>query len=110
MIVVTLRRIDLDIESGDPTGYAAFVNQLREHAKGGSKPLYITAAPQCPFPDTHIGAALNNAPFDAVYVQFCTFLHFSSFLLDPDNAQPWPKVDNYCGVSNPEVNAVLSTR
>jgi Glycosyl hydrolases family 18 len=79
LMVVALRRIDLDIESGDPTGYAAFVNQLREHAKGGSKPLYITAAPQCPFPDTYIGAALNNAPFDAVYVQFCTV--FALFLL-----------------------------
>ena len=35
---------------------------------------YITAAPQCPYPDAYIGAALNEAPFDAVYVQFCTCL------------------------------------
>ncbi len=33
---------------------------------------YITAAPQCPYPDANIGAALNEAHFDAVYVQFCT--------------------------------------
>ena len=68
--------VDLDIENGAPGGYAAFVNRLREHEKGGSNPLYITAAPQCPYPDVYIGEALNQASFDAVYVQFCTFLLF----------------------------------
>jgi chitinase len=70
-----LLRVDLDIEQGVSTGYAAFVNQLRERAKEeGTNQLYITAAPQCPFPDAYIGQALNDAPFDAVYVQFCMFL------------------------------------
>jgi chitinase len=69
-------RVDLDIEQGVSTGYAAFVNRLREHATHGTKQLYVTAAPQCPFPDAYIGQALNAAPFDAVYVQFCTFLLF----------------------------------
>jgi len=74
--VVLLQRIDLDIEQGTPTGYAAFVNRLRQHASNGTNKLYITAAPQCPFPDANIGQALNQAPFDAVYVQFCTLLPF----------------------------------
>ena len=71
-------RVDLDIENGFSVGYAAFVNRLREHEKGGSNRLYITAAPQCVFPDAYIGEALNRASFDAVYVQFCTFLLFVS--------------------------------
>ncbi|TFY82384.1 hypothetical protein EWM64_g1629 [Hericium alpestre] len=62
--------IDLDIESGSPSHYAAFVKQIRSHASGKSKKYYVTAAPQCPFPDASIGAALNAAPFDAVFVQF----------------------------------------
>jgi hypothetical protein len=63
------------------------VNRLRERAKNGTKKLYVTAAPQCPFPDAYIGQALNDAPFDAVYVQFCTFLLFVF--------TPWIKVFNY---------------
>ncbi|KAG6866838.1 hypothetical protein C0991_008774 [Blastosporella zonata] len=46
------------------------VNTIRSLAKGASKRYYITAAPQCPFPDVYIGGALDNAFFDAVYVQF----------------------------------------
>lgn len=62
--------IDLDIESGSSAHYAAFVNELRSFMNGSGKRYYITAAPQCPFPDQAIGAALNGASFDAVYVQF----------------------------------------
>jgi len=64
-------RVDLDIEQGSPSGYAAFVKQIRARAKGAKKQFFVTAAPQCPFPDANIGLALNGAPFDAVYVQFC---------------------------------------
>ena len=63
--------IDLDIESGTPAHYAAFVNQIRSLAAPTGKKYIITAAPQCPYPDAYIGAALNEADFDAVYVQFC---------------------------------------
>ncbi|TFY55037.1 hypothetical protein EVG20_g9469 [Dentipellis fragilis] len=73
--------VDLDIESGSPSHYAAFVNQIRSHASGKSKKYYVTAAPQCPFPDANIGAALNAAPFDAVFVQF---------------------YNNYCGLDQPD--------
>ncbi|KIL67504.1 glycoside hydrolase family 18 protein [Amanita muscaria Koide BX008] len=62
--------VDLDIEGGGSTGFAAFVDQLRTLMATGNKPYYVTAAPQCPFPDAYIGAALNAASFDAVYVQF----------------------------------------
>ncbi|KAH9053008.1 glycoside hydrolase [Lactarius deliciosus] len=62
--------VDLDIEQGSPSGYAAFVKQIHARAKGAKKQFFVTAAPQCPFPDANIGDALNAAPFDAVYVQF----------------------------------------
>ncbi|CAL1717246.1 unnamed protein product [Somion occarium] len=72
--------VDLDIESGTPAHYAAFVNRIRSHSSGASKKFYITAAPQCPFPDANIGDALNQASFDAVYVQF---------------------YNNFCGLNHP---------
>ncbi|PPQ63527.1 hypothetical protein CVT24_004755 [Panaeolus cyanescens] len=62
--------VDLDIENGSAAHYATFVNALRSLMDGSKKRFYVTAAPQCPFPDAKVGAALNGAPFDAVYVQF----------------------------------------
>ncbi|TFY83732.1 hypothetical protein EWM64_g277 [Hericium alpestre] len=62
--------VDLDVESGGSTGYPAFVSRIRSHASGASKKYYITAAPQCVYPDSALGATLNAAEFDAVYVQF----------------------------------------
>ncbi|ORX46534.1 glycoside hydrolase [Hesseltinella vesiculosa] len=57
---------DLDIEGGGSTGYATLVNTL----KSLDSELLITGAPQCPFPDAMLGDALDNAEFDAVFVQF----------------------------------------
>ncbi|KAI0322297.1 class III chitinase [Amylostereum chailletii] len=62
--------IDLDIEGGSGTGYVAFVNQIRSHAASSGKTYYVTAAPQCVYPDASLGTVLNSASFDAVYVQF----------------------------------------
>ncbi|KAH8548638.1 chitinase 1 [Umbelopsis sp. PMI_123] len=62
---------DLDIEGGSSTGYAAFVTQMRTHySSDTSKSYYISGAPQCPFPDAYLGAVLNSAWFDFVWVQF----------------------------------------
>ncbi|KAF8632283.1 hypothetical protein AX15_002019 [Amanita polypyramis BW_CC] len=72
--------IDLDIEGGGSAGFFAFVTQLRSLMTAGSKQYYITAAPQCPFPDANLGSVLNAVSFDAVYVQF---------------------YNNYCGNNNP---------
>ncbi|KAJ3744211.1 glycoside hydrolase [Lentinula detonsa] len=71
--------IDLDIEGGGTTNFAAFVTRIRTLAEGASKPYYITGAPQCPFPDANLDTVLNAVGFDAVYVQF---------------------YNNYCEVSN----------
>ncbi|KAN0098104.1 chitinase [Tylopilus felleus] len=62
--------IDMDIEGGTQTGFAAFLTTLRQLMDGGDKSYYITAAPQCPYPDAYIGDTINAVPFDAVFVQF----------------------------------------
>ncbi|PFH47071.1 glycoside hydrolase family 18 protein [Amanita thiersii Skay4041] len=62
--------IDLDIEGGSSSGYAAFVKKIRSLASGSSKKYYVTAAPQCPFPDAFLGPVLDATEFDAIYVQF----------------------------------------
>ncbi|KAG0222109.1 Chitinase 1 [Actinomortierella wolfii] len=56
--------VDLDLESGTNKGYAAFVQALRSKFASSSKPFYITAAPQCPYPDHALQASLNAAWFD----------------------------------------------
>ncbi|KAJ6542364.1 glycoside hydrolase superfamily [Mycena vulgaris] len=62
--------VDLDIESGPSTGYAAFAARIRALSANASKQYYLTAAPQCPFPDAFVGSAINTVGFDAIYVQF----------------------------------------
>ncbi|KAG6820776.1 hypothetical protein H0H93_012040 [Arthromyces matolae] len=97
---IALDGIDLDIEKGTSAHYAAMVDKIRSLAKGASKRYYITAAPQCPFPDEYIGGALNNAIFDAVYVQFynnyCETSEPSEF-----NFETW---DNWARTKSPNKN------
>ncbi|KAF8898407.1 class III chitinase [Infundibulicybe gibba] len=59
--------VDLDIEGGGSASYATFVNKIRSLASGANKKYYITAAPQCVFPDGALGGVLNTAIFDAIY-------------------------------------------
>jgi chitinase len=72
----TLDGVDLDIEGGGPTGYAAFARRLRGIMDGAGGDWLITAAPQCPFPDAHLGPAPGSAladaadAFDYLFVQF----------------------------------------
>ncbi|KAH8549729.1 class III chitinase [Umbelopsis sp. PMI_123] len=74
--------IDLDIENGGSTGYAAFVNQLQSHFSSASKKYYVTGAPQCVYPDANLGSVINSVSFDAIYVQFynnpCGLQNFNS--------------------------------
>lgn len=63
---------DIDAENNiDTTEYAAFVNKLRElYATDTSKTYYVSAAPQCPYPDASVGYALENSYFDFINIQF----------------------------------------
>ncbi|OAQ59835.1 class III chitinase [Pochonia chlamydosporia 170] len=70
---------DFDFEAA-ANNLPAFGQKLRSlmDAAGGKK-FYLTAAPQCVFPDAAVGAALNAVSFDFVMIQF---------------------YNNWCGVSN----------
>ncbi|KAF8150562.1 glycoside hydrolase family 18 protein [Crassisporium funariophilum] len=81
--------VDLDIEGGSSAGYAAFVTKIRSLSSGASKKYYMTAAPQCPFPDAYLGAVLNAVAFDAVYVQVTKTVFFATEVYN-----------NWCGLTN----------
>ncbi|KEH19750.1 putative chitinase [Medicago truncatula] len=60
--------IDFDIEGGSSNQHWG---DLARYLKGyNGKKVYITAAPQCPFPDAWLGNALTTGLFDFVWVQF----------------------------------------
>ncbi|WOH05081.1 hypothetical protein DCAR_0624493 [Daucus carota subsp. sativus] len=60
--------IDFDIEGGTLDHW----DELARFLKGfkSSKKVYLTAAPQCPFPDTYMGKALSTGLFDDIWIQF----------------------------------------
>ena len=70
---------DFDFES-TANNLPAFGAKLRSLMDGaGGKKFYLSAAPQCPFPDAADGATLDAVAFDFVFIQF---------------------YNNYCGVSS----------
>ncbi|KAL0374417.1 UNVERIFIED_CONTAM: Acidic endochitinase [Sesamum radiatum] len=61
--------IDFDIEGGTDQHWDDLARFLSAYSKKGKK-VYLSAAPQCPFPDAWIGGALQTGLFDYVWVQF----------------------------------------
>ncbi|KAL5571512.1 hypothetical protein UlMin_021109 [Ulmus minor] len=61
--------IDFDIEGGTNQHWDDLARYLSGYSKKGKK-VYLTAAPQCPFPDAWVGGALKTGLFDYVWVQF----------------------------------------
>ncbi|XP_041001913.1 hevamine-A-like [Juglans microcarpa x Juglans regia] len=61
--------IDFDIEGGTDQHYDDLARYLSGYSNKGKK-VYLSAAPQCPFPDAWIGNALKTGLFDFVWVQF----------------------------------------
>ncbi len=71
---------DFDIEnvlasgenSGDLSrGYGTMISTLRSlYTSDKSKPYYISGAPQCIVPDTHLANAIKTSWFDFLFVQF----------------------------------------
>jgi hypothetical protein len=43
---------------------------------------YVTAAPQCVFPDGSLGAVINSANFDAIYGKLFLIYSEESVLID----------------------------
>ncbi|XP_074283964.1 acidic endochitinase Pun g 14, amyloplastic-like [Silene latifolia] len=61
--------IDFDIEAGTGANYDVLAKALQGHSTSQRK-VFLSAAPQCPFPDAHLSAAINTGVFDFVWVQF----------------------------------------
>ncbi|WZZ12332.1 hypothetical protein YC2023_105421 [Brassica napus] len=61
--------IDFNIELGSPQYYDDLARFLSKYGVRGRK-VYLTGAPQCPFPDRLMGSALDTELFDYVWVQF----------------------------------------
>ncbi|KAL7270542.1 Chitinase 2 [Rhizina undulata] len=65
---------DLDIETDPSPNYEHFAYRLRKlmdtDTAATGKQWLLTAAPQCPNPDTRLTTALQNVAFDAIFVQF----------------------------------------
>ncbi|KAG9456901.1 hypothetical protein H6P81_001409 [Aristolochia fimbriata] len=62
--------IDFDIEGGTNQHWDDLARYLSGYGTKQGKKVYLTAAPQCPFPDAWIGGALKTGLFDCVWVQF----------------------------------------
>ncbi|KAF8765978.1 hypothetical protein HU200_008020 [Digitaria exilis] len=62
--------VDFDIEHGGSKHYDDLARYLKGYSSKGKKKVWITAAPQCPFPDRMLGQALETGLFDRVHVQF----------------------------------------
>ncbi|PRP88349.1 hypothetical protein PROFUN_03263 [Planoprotostelium fungivorum] len=87
--------IDLDIEGGNTQYYDTFVKIMKEkYFNAADKKYYITGAPQCPFPDAYLSAALETGYFDYVFVQFynnwCGLNNFGN-----PNAWNWNQWEDY---------------
>ncbi|KAH8690721.1 putative chitinase [Talaromyces proteolyticus] len=69
---VVVDGFDFDIEN--PHGaeyYPDLISTLRSNfAKDTSKTYYVTSAPQCPLPEPNMGAIIQNAKFDKIWIQF----------------------------------------
>lgn len=66
---VVLDGIDFDIELGSTKHWDDLARFLSAFSTSRRK-VYLSAAPQCPFPDKFLGVALNASLFDYVWVQF----------------------------------------
>ncbi|XP_074578168.1 acidic endochitinase-like [Curcuma longa] len=62
--------VDFDIEQGAPDHYGELAQALVDLGNQAGTKVYLSAAPQCPFPDQYLGAALQAVAFDYVWVQF----------------------------------------
>ncbi|CUM65542.1 uncharacterized protein PRCAT00003188001 [Priceomyces carsonii] len=62
---------DFDIENNQQTGYTALADKLRDYFDGdSSKTYYLSAAPQCPYPDQSVGDLMANSKLDFAFIQF----------------------------------------
>ena len=62
---------DFDLENNQSTGTVALGKKLREiFLTDSSRKYYLSAAPQCPYPDASTGAMLAGVDMDFAFIQF----------------------------------------
>lgn len=62
---------DFDIENNNQVGYVGLGKELRNlFAKDTSRKYYLSAAPQCPYPDASVGDLLEQVNIDFAFIQF----------------------------------------
>lgn len=62
---------DFDLENHNQVGTVALGKKLRElYAADTSKSYYLSAAPQCPYPDASVGDLLAGVDLDFSFIQF----------------------------------------
>ncbi|XP_065018770.1 hevamine-A-like [Musa acuminata AAA Group] len=61
--------VDLDIELGGAAHYDDLVRYLKAYSTAEKK-VYLSAAPQCVFPDAHLQPAIDTGLLDYLWVQF----------------------------------------
>ena len=66
---VSLDGIDFDIEGGSNLYYDDLARAISAFSTEQRK-VYLSAAPQCPYPDYYLDAAIKTGAFDYVWVQF----------------------------------------
>ena len=94
---------DFDIENNSPTGYAALAKELRTlFAKDSSKQYYLSAAPQCPYPDSSVGDALAHAGFDFAFIQF-----YNNYCSLTGNQFNWDTWKDYASNTSPNKDIKL---
>ncbi|CAR28130.1 hypothetical protein ZYGR_0N06210 [Zygosaccharomyces rouxii] len=92
---------DFDIENNNAKGYAALATALRNKFQGGNKQFYLSAAPQCYYPDASVGDLLNNAQVDFAFIQF--YNNYCSV----EGQFNWDTWENFAETSSPNKDIKL---
>ncbi|CAK9441670.1 uncharacterized protein LODBEIA_P55380 [Lodderomyces beijingensis] len=62
---------DFDIELGSDVGYPELAQALRsKFRRQSAKSYYLSASPQCPYPDSKVGALMAQEQLDYAFIQF----------------------------------------
>ena len=60
--------------------YPVFLQKLKSYFDSSDKKYYVTAAPQCVYPDANLDSTMNQFPMDAIFVQFCKSIFTFHFI------------------------------
>ncbi|XP_010911007.1 hevamine-A [Elaeis guineensis] len=92
--------IDFDIEATNGDFFDDLAEYLAQFSSQGKK-VYLTAAPQCPYPDAHLNTALQTGIFDYVWIQFYN---------NPPCQYSPGSIDNLTGAWSTWISSVTATK